>query len=55
MTVRHLRGQPVPSRIDLAPDIIDADNAEAWDIPYERRACPDWDQVVAAAAQPAAA
>ncbi|MCE3271364.1 MAG: uncharacterized protein K0S57_1761 [Ramlibacter sp.] len=55
MTVRHLRGQPVPRRIDLAPDIIDAGNAAAWDIPYEQRPCPDWDQVVAAAAQPLAA
>lgn len=55
MAVRHLRGQRVPRHIDLAPDLIDASNAADWDIPYERRACPDWDAVVAAAAEPAAA
>lgn len=55
MALRHLRGEAVPRRIDLAPDIIDQANAAAWDIPYEQRTCPDWDQVVAAAAEPAVA
>lgn len=52
MALRHLRGERVPSRIDLAPDIIDATNAAQWDRPYEERQCPDWEQVVAAAATP---
>lgn len=55
MALRHLRGEQVPRRIDLSPDIIDAHNAAAWDKPYEMRQCPDWDQVVARQAQPLAA
>ena len=48
LALRHLRGQRVPSHIDLLPDIVDASNAAAWDIPYEQRICPDWDEVLAA-------
>ena len=55
MALRHLRGEQVPRRIDLAPDIIDAVNAPAWDIPYEQRPCPDWGQVVSSQAEPLAA
>jgi ribose transport system substrate-binding protein len=55
MALRHLRGEPVPRRIDLAPDIIDAANAADWDIPYEQRPCPDWNEVVAGQAEPLAA
>ena len=55
MALRHLRGQRVPHRLDLAPDIIDAANAAEWDCPYEQRPCPDWDQVVAGQAEPLAA
>ncbi|MDM0002822.1 sugar ABC transporter substrate-binding protein [Variovorax sp. J22P240] len=50
MALRHLRGERVARRIDLAPDIIDAGNAAEWDRPYEQRVCPDWDQVVASEA-----
>lgn len=46
MAVRHLRGEAVPRRVVLAPDIIDARNAEAWDQPYEQRAVPSWDAFV---------
>ncbi|MES2480880.1 MAG: sugar ABC transporter substrate-binding protein [Pseudomonadota bacterium] len=52
MALRHLRGQAVPRRIDLAPDIIDAGNAAEWDRPYEERSCPDWAQVLADHAEP---
>ncbi|NML44638.1 sugar ABC transporter substrate-binding protein [Ramlibacter sp. G-1-2-2] len=55
MALRHLRGERVPRRIDLVPDLIDAGNAADWDQPYEQRSCPDWDQTVASAAEPAAA
>lgn len=47
MAVRHLRGETVPRRIVLAPDIIDAGNAAAWDIPYEKRAAPAWETFAA--------
>ena len=45
---RHLRGQPVPRRIVLPADIIDASNCADWDRPYEARPRPDWDAVTAA-------
>jgi len=48
MAVRHLRGDATPGRIVLPADIIDSANAEAWDQPYEQRACPDWDTFAAA-------
>lgn len=54
MALRHLRGERVPRRINLTPDIIDADNAADWDRPYEQRLCPDWAQVTAAAEPQAA-
>lgn len=47
---RHLRGEAVPRQIMLPADIIDSDNAAAWDIPYEQRTPPEWDRVVAAQA-----
>ena len=55
MALRHLRGERVPRRLDLAPDIIDATNAPEWDVPYEERPCPQWDHVVASQAEPVAA
>lgn len=55
MALRHLRGEHVPRRISLTPDIIDADNAAEWDRPYEQRLCPDWAQVTATAAEAQAA
>jgi ribose transport system substrate-binding protein len=55
MAVRHLRGQPVPPRIVLPADIIDASNAAEWDRPYTERLCPDWAQVAEAQSQRAAA
>lgn len=52
MALRYLRGEHVPRRIDLTPDIIDTNNAADWDKPYEMRQCPDWDQVVSRQAEP---
>lgn len=48
---RTLRGQPVPRRIVLPADIIDATNWTEWDRPYEARPRPDWDAVAAAYGQ----
>lgn len=54
MAVRHLRGECVPRRLDLAPDIITAINAAEWDRSYEQRPCPEWDKVVASQTEPLA-
>lgn len=35
--VRHLRGETVPRGIELPVDIVDAANAQAWNLPYEQR------------------
>lgn len=43
---RYLRGDPVPRRIVLPADIIDAGNAAVWDKPYEQRTPPNWQQMV---------
>jgi ribose transport system substrate-binding protein len=44
--LRHLRGEPVPREILLPVRIVDATNYRAWDIPFEQRSCPAWDDVV---------
>ena len=46
--IRHLRGEKVPAEIMLPTEIIDATNLDAWDKPYEERACLSWDDVVTA-------
>jgi ribose transport system substrate-binding protein len=38
--VRHLRGEKVPARIELAAEIVDAKNAHLWDLPYDQRKLP---------------
>lgn len=45
--LRHIAGKPVPSEIMLPTQIIDADNIDAWDKPYEERDSLTWDDVVA--------
>ena len=35
--VRHLRGEAVPARIELPVKIVDADNCQQWNLPYEER------------------
>ena len=40
--VRHLRGEPVPPEIILPVQIVDAANYQAWNLPFEARACPSW-------------
>jgi ribose transport system substrate-binding protein len=34
---RHLRGESVPARIELPVQIVDADNCQQWNLPYEQR------------------
>jgi len=45
--VRHLKGEPLPERIMLPAEIIDKTNYQAWLVPVDQRACPDWADVVA--------
>jgi len=45
--VRHLRGERVPREIMLPVEIVDQANCGAWDLPFEQRALPDWDAVLA--------
>lgn len=44
--VRVISGEPVPAQIELPVDIVDADNCNAWDRPFEERPLPDWDSVI---------
>lgn len=34
---RHLRGEPVPARIELPVQIVDRSNYTQWNLPYEQR------------------
>ena len=44
--VRRLRGEKVPAEIILPARVVDRANLAEWDMPYEQRACPRWDDVV---------
>jgi ribose transport system substrate-binding protein len=44
--VRHLKGEPLPEKIMLPAEIIDRTNYQAWLVPVDQRACPDWADVV---------
>ena len=46
--VRHLRGEPVPREIILPVQIVDATNYSAWNLPFEARSCPSWEDVTRA-------
>ncbi len=43
--VRHLRGEDVPREIIIPVKIVDAANYSAWNLPFEARACPSWQDV----------
>jgi ribose transport system substrate-binding protein len=43
--VRHLRGEQVPREIIIPVKIVDATNYSAWNLPFEARACPSWQDV----------
>lgn len=40
--VRHLRGEDVPREIIIPVKIVDAANCSAWNLPFEARVCPSW-------------
>ena len=40
--VRHLRGEAIPREIIIPVKIVDAANCSAWNLPFEARACPSW-------------
>jgi ribose transport system substrate-binding protein len=40
--VRHLRGETVPREITIPVKIVDTTNYAAWNLPFEARACPSW-------------
>ena len=44
--VRHLRGEIVPKSILLPATLVDQDNLEYWDRPYEERSMYPWDDAV---------
>lgn len=46
--LRILRGQPVPDHVVLPAELVHAGNLQAWDMPYDQRPLPDWDQTLAA-------
>ncbi len=48
-TLRMLSGQPVPELIELPVDIVDAGNCALWDLPYEERPLPVWEETVSKA------
>lgn len=46
VAIRHSRGEQAPRRLLLPTAIIDKKNAIEWDIPYEERACPAWEEAL---------
>jgi ribose transport system substrate-binding protein len=46
--LRILKGQAVPEHIVLPAELVDASNLQAWDLTYDQRPLPDWDQTLAA-------
>jgi ribose transport system substrate-binding protein len=47
--VRHLRGETVPREIILPVQVVDATNYSAWNLPFEARSCPSWEDVTSQA------
>jgi ribose transport system substrate-binding protein len=43
--VRHLRGETVPREIILPVHIVDATNCSRWNLPFQARQCPGWQEV----------
>ena len=43
--VRHLRGEAVPREIVLPVQVVDATNYSGWNLPFDARVCPSWDEV----------
>ena len=47
--LRHLRGEAVPGEIVLPVDVVDAHNCAVWNVPFEKRTLPIWEQASAGA------
>lgn len=47
VAIRHLKGEDVPRHLLLPTAIIDGTNAAQWDLPYEQRDCPAWNEMQA--------
>lgn len=47
--LRHLRGETVPPKISLPVQVVDAANCSRWNVPFEARVCPSWQEVTGAA------
>jgi len=45
--VRHLQGEQVPAEIILPVQIVDTSNCAVWNVPFEARQLPYWDEVIA--------
>ncbi len=43
--VRYLAGETVPREIILPVQIVDAANCATWNLPFQARACPSWQEV----------
>jgi ribose transport system substrate-binding protein len=44
--LRHLNGEPVPAEIMVPAELIDRTNCARWKVPFEKRPCPTWEDVV---------
>jgi ABC-type sugar transport system substrate-binding protein len=44
--LRVLRGETIPSEILLAAELVTLVNVDEWNLPYEKRPLPDWDEVL---------
>lgn len=44
--VRILDGLPVPELVEMPAEIVDASNCDAWDLAYEDRPLPVWENVI---------
>lgn len=45
---RICAGETVPQQILLPAEVVTAQNLDAWSLPYDQRALPDWDRAVQA-------
>jgi ABC-type sugar transport system substrate-binding protein len=50
--IRHLRGETVPREIILPVQVVDSANFEKWNMPFEARSCPSWQEVTGLPARP---
>jgi ribose transport system substrate-binding protein len=44
--LRHLQGKLVPAEIMTPAELIDRSNCHRWKVPFDKRPCPAWDEIV---------